>query len=480
MNLFRNHPRQSTSADINSSVNFWKRWGVICLWGLAMGSGDGQTVQWISTDRDHPWLVNTAPAITTGTALPPDAIQIHPDKPDQVIDGFGGCFNERGWDALSCLPAEKQDEVIKALFSPTDGSRYTICRMPIGANDYAMDAYSLDDTPEDYDLKDFSLQRDHKYLIPYIQAAMKYDPDLKIWGVPWSPPAWMKVNHHYSSGEIRWEPKVLNAYAHYFARYVTEYQKLGIHVYAVHPQNEPAAKPQYPGCPWSGEHLRDFLKDYMIPVFQQEKIPAEIWLGTINDSNYQKYAGTAMADPFVRQNVTGIGYQWDGKKAIAEAHQQLPEKKLMQTEAECGNGVNDYGRGLYTFSLIKHYLASGANSFMYWNMVLDKTGVSSWGWRQNALITINRDTHTVTYNNEFYVMKHCSTAIDPGAKRVELTGADDPKGLDGLAFINPDGHTVVIVANNGKDPKNITLGSGAKSFVATLQPESINSFTASF
>jgi glucosylceramidase len=462
-------------------MNFNIRCGLIVFCAaLFLIPARGQSIQWISTDRGHPWLENPAPVITANASLPPDAIEVHPDKPDQVIDGFGGCFNERGWDALSCLSAEQRDGVIKALFSPTDGSRYTICRMPIGASDYAMDAYSLDDTPEDYELHNFSLQRDQKYLIPYIRAAMTYDPDLKIWGVPWSPPAWMKVNDHYSGAKIRWEPRVLDAYAHYFARYVTEYQKLGIHVYAVHLQNEPAYAPVYPGCNWTGDKMRDFLKTYLIPVFQQEKINAEIWLGTINSGDYPSYTGVVMADPFVRQNITGIGYQWAGKAAIATAHQQLPDKKLMQTEAECGDGTNRYERGLYTFSLIKHYLAAGASSFMYWNMVLDSTGMSSWGWRQNSLISIDRKNHAVTYNNEFYVMKQCSRAIDPGARRVGLTGADDPKALDGVAFLNLDGRTVVLLANNTTTTKTVTIASKQKSFLATLQPESINSFTVPF
>ena len=35
-------------------------------------------------------------------------------------------------------------------------------------------------------------------LIPYIKAAMNTSPILRLWGSPWTPPFWMKTNHHYA------------------------------------------------------------------------------------------------------------------------------------------------------------------------------------------------------------------------------------------------------------------------------------------
>jgi len=35
-----------------------------------------------------------------------------------------------------------------------------LARLPIGASDFALDAYSLDDTPGDLELRDFSMERD--------------------------------------------------------------------------------------------------------------------------------------------------------------------------------------------------------------------------------------------------------------------------------------------------------------------------------
>lgn len=72
-----------------------------------------------------------------------------------------------------------------ALFGD-EGCAFNLGRVPIGASDFALDGYSLDDTPGDLELKDFSIARDQKLLIPFIKAAMKVRPELRCWGSPWS------------------------------------------------------------------------------------------------------------------------------------------------------------------------------------------------------------------------------------------------------------------------------------------------------
>jgi len=175
--------------------------------------------------------------------------------------------------------------------------------MPIGASDYAMDWYSLNDHPGDLGMRSFSLVRDRQYLIPYIKAALSINPGLRIWGSPWCPPAWMKGNNHYTcqgqdnSSRLVWKPEILSAYAHYLSLYVQSYRREGIPIYAVHVQNEPHACQIFPSCLWSGEELRDFIRDYLAPCFRKDHLDAEIWLGTINHGDYRKYAGVVLSDP---------------------------------------------------------------------------------------------------------------------------------------------------------------------------------------
>lgn len=65
--------------------------------------------------------------------------------------------------------------------------------MPIGASDYALEWHSYDETSGDYELKDFTIKRDEKYLLPYLKEALNRKPEMSLFALPWSPPTWMKI-----------------------------------------------------------------------------------------------------------------------------------------------------------------------------------------------------------------------------------------------------------------------------------------------
>ncbi len=168
---------------------------------------DGKAT-WVSSTAGAPW-VTQAIAVTSDTALPGNEdIVVNPQMTYQTISGFGGCFNELGWTALSALTPLQRTEVMQALFDPKTGCGFEFGRMPIGASDFARNWYSLDETPGDYALTDFSILRDQHCLIPYEKAALVVNPRLQIWGSAWSPPAWLKQNNDYHGGAntLKFEP----------------------------------------------------------------------------------------------------------------------------------------------------------------------------------------------------------------------------------------------------------------------------------
>ena len=120
---------------------------------------------------------------------------------------------------------------------------------------------------------------------------------------------------------------------------------------------------------------------------------------------------------------------------------------------ECGDGKDTWGYGEYTFDLMRQYLAGGARSFMQWNMVLDQTSKSSWGWAQNAMVTVHKDTKAVAYNPQFYAVKHFSYYVKPRAFLVQTGGGD----ADAIAFRNPDGSLVLVVKNGGAQDAPLTV-----------------------
>ena len=437
-----------------------------------------QDAEWYCTSGSEKFAHRAAPEWQPFDGTGHRVITLDTGAVFQTMDGFGGCFNEKGWDALSYLAPEERRKTLADLFDPEGRCRFTLCRMPVGASDYALDWYSLDDLAEDRSMKSFSLDRDRKYLIPYIQSALLLRPDLKIWGSPWCPPAWMKVNRHYAcqgmeeASRLRWEPAVLSAYALYLSKYVQSYRKEGIPVFAVHVQNEPYACQIFPSCLWTGEMLRDFIRDYLVPRFDRDGVNAEIWLGTLNHGDVRVYADVVFGDPVCRSRVAGVGYQWDGKWAVEETHRKYPEKRIWQTESECGDGSNDMRAALYTFSLMKRYFEGGASAYLYWNMILDETGGSTWGWKQNSLISVNRYTRTVKYNDEYFLMAHLSHFVQPGAARIGTTGYDD----DAFAFRNPDGSIVLLAANPSFTTRELTIRLGGRMIRRSLPDGSISTF----
>jgi hypothetical protein len=105
-------------------------------------------VRWICSTAGSLWEDRSAQV--QGRDGIGDALDIDVGHRGQAIDRFGGCFNESGWDAMSPLSEAARRGISQSLFG-ADGCRFNICRMPVGASDYATDYYSLDDTPGDYE-----------------------------------------------------------------------------------------------------------------------------------------------------------------------------------------------------------------------------------------------------------------------------------------------------------------------------------------
>ncbi|MEI6865322.1 hypothetical protein [Flavicella sp.] len=422
-------------------------------------------------------------------------ITIDINKKQQTITGFGGCFNELGWDALGMVTPEEKQQILNDLFDKEEGCKFNICRMPIGANDYAVDWYSHNETAEDFEMANFSIDRDKKRLIPYIKEAQKINPDIEVWASPWCPPSWMKHSKHYACKSnskfndlpLEWssteelvsrfimKPEYLQAYALYFSKFIKAYSSEGINISSVHVQNEPNSAQNFPSCVWKPQDLGVFIADYLGPQFKKSNIDAEIWLGTVERPQIER-VNDVLDYKNTKDYVKGIGFQWAGKGAIEAVHAKYPEMQLMQTETECGDGSNDWKAAEHTFELMKHYFENGANSYMYWNMVLDETGKSQWGWKQNSMISIDSKTKKIVYNPEFYLMKHVSAFVAPGSVKLEVDGDDK----DTIIFFDNTANEVIVLAYNSKDEDcMLNLNVGDTAVNARLTAKSFNTLTIS-
>ena len=427
-------------------------------------------VHWIASTSSQPWQEMPVEPVATA----PDATTMRVDDRQQfqAIDGFGGCFNELGWYAVSRLEPDAREQLLASLFG-RDGANFTLGRVPMGANDFALGWYSYDETPDDYAMHDFSIARDRQAIIPFIRAAMKYQPKLGIWAVPWAPPSWMKTNGQYRGGEMRSDPQILASYALYFKKYVEAIRAEGINLYAVMPQNEPKYNNNiYPQALWTGALMDTFLRDYLAPTLKKSKLNVQIWQGTIVNDSLSVFITPVLGDPATRPLLSGIAYQYAGQKTMAETHEKYPEMKMMQSETECYNGENSWEQALTTFGRIIDDTRNFAGSYFYWNTVLNDDGASSWGWRQNSLVTVNRKSGKATYNPEFYSMKHFSSRVLPGARRIGLSPGPFKEAV---AFRNASGSEVIEFENEGKEPVTATLEVNGVVSRLVVPPQSLNS-----
>lgn len=465
-------------------------------------------ITWTQSTEDNPWAEQApvpAKAVESADQTPIEGLALTGEKL-QALRGFGGCFNEIGWLPLQTLPEQDRNEVMRKLFAP-DENNFVFNRAPIGANDFAATWYSYDETPGDYALEHFSVEHDDGIIVPYIRAAQRWQPRLTVHASPWSPPTWMKFPAVYNYGHIVESAENLTAYAQYFVRYVEEYAKRGIRVAQVFPQNEMWSDAKYPTCKWESETLRVFIRDYLGPAFEKaglldgtnavvnkafgEGSKVGIWLGTLNGprdaglgdrygldmDNYNRYVDNILFDGEARKYISGVGYQWEGQHCIGRTHSDWPELELVQTESECGIGDNSWAFAEYIFHLVNHYLSSGATGYTYWNMVLAGTS-STWGWRQNSLVTVDEESRTYRLNPEFYVMRHYSHYVLPGARLLQATGRFTSQAT---AYENPDGSIAVVVQNALDRSLPFTfdgraVGREDASFAVTLSPRSFNTF----
>ncbi|PQV50214.1 glucosylceramidase [Jejuia pallidilutea] len=351
------------------------------------------------------------------------SIRIYPDITFQTITGIGGAFNEIGGEALMSLSEAQQNEIMKNLFD-ANGANFTVCRTAIGASDFGIDAYSYSEVPNDFEMKKFSIERERNSVIPYIKMAYKYNPEMELFASPWSPPGWMKASGLMDRGEefpeknvLKDDPKIYKAYAKYFSKYVDAYAKEGITVNKIVIQNEQDISTKYPSCHMPPKQMGEFVINYLRPQFQKDNVPAEIWAGSFRTA--KRLDGLEfVSNKTWREAVDGIGVQYMSSRQVENMKTVFPDIKLLHTEGNCYGGKNSVDQAFSRFNEVASFINHGVPNFCYWNMILNEDSSSGWGWKQNSLITIDRQEKTVTYNPDYAAMALFGRFMKPGMKRV--------------------------------------------------------------
>ncbi|WP_075589836.1 glycoside hydrolase family 30 protein [Labilibacter marinus] len=399
-------------------------------------------------------------------------IYLQPEVTFQTIEGIGGAFNEIGGEALLSLSEEKQQEVMENMFSG-DKAGFTFCRTAIGASDFGIDAYSYSEVAGDYKMKQFSIERDKKYVLPYIKSAFAINPNLTLFGSPWSPPGWMKESGYMvglkePNNNLKQDPKTLQAYAKYFVKYVEAYEKEGVKVDRICIQNENDANTKYPSCTFPAKDMVNFANTYLIPAFEKNKIEAGIYAGTFRAAEKMDLMDFMTADG--KENLEGVGMQYTDTRFLGDARAMMPNLKFFHTEGHCYNGKNSVEQAEDRLEEIAGYINAGSTTFTYWNMILNETTESGWNWTQNSLINIDRKSGEIIYNPDYNAMYIISKFVKPGDVRIACV----QRGKEPLIAVkSPDGQIKVLFQNTNANEKSFEVVMGDQNIKVKAPGKSI-------
>lgn len=380
----------------------------------------------------------------------------------QNVLGMGGALTEAAAYVWSQMSPEKQEELINLYFSK-EGSSYNFCRLHIQSCDFALGNYSYIEDSEDKELKTFSIERDKKYIIPLVKAALKVNPNIEFLASPWSPCPFMKTNGQMNNGG-KLKLEYYQMWANVIAKYVETYRSEGINITRLTVQNEPAATQVWDSCVYTAEEERDFACKYLKEALCARglsDVKINIW--DHNKELLVERAIVSLGTDEAKEKIDGIAFHWysgDHFESVKEVSKLFPNKELIFSEgcveySRDANGSQVSRAERYAHDIIGNF-CNGMNGFIDWNIYLDYQGgpnhVKNFC---DAPIMLNPETNEFEIHKSYYYIKHFSKFIQPGAKRIFMTRWSDK--IESVAFKNPDGKKVIIVMNRTDSDENFSL-----------------------
>jgi len=404
-------------------------------------------------------------------------IKVNRHKTRQKILGFGGAFTEASASVYEKLGAEKRAEIIQSYFG-INGNRYNMGRTHINSCDFSLGNYSYCDTPGDIELKNFSISRDKKLLIPFIADALEATQiPIKLLASPWSPPPWMKTNGEMNHGG-KLKKEYRHAWAQYYCKYISAYEKEGITIWGISIQNEPDAKQTWDSCLYTGDEERDFIRNYLGPAMERNNLlHKKIIIWDHNRDIMVERARAVLSDPEAEKYVWGTGFHWyngDHFDAVQQVHDEFPNKKLIFTE-----GCQENGPHLGSWALGERYATSIINdlnrwtvAWIDWNLILDESGGPNHvGNYCSAPIIVDTQTQDILYQSSYYYLGHFSRFIKRGDRIIE--SKNETKNLLALASINSSGSTTVVLMNKNNSKEDFNYIEGDKNLNLSIPARSI-------
>uniref|UniRef100_A0A452S3D9 Glucosylceramidase n=1 Tax=Ursus americanus TaxID=9643 RepID=A0A452S3D9_URSAM len=293
--------------------------------------------------------LGTIQANRTGTGL---LLTLQPDQKFQKVKGFGGAMTDAAALNILALSPPARNLLLKSYFSE-EGIEYNIIRVPMASCDFSVRTYTYDDTPDDFQLRNFSLpEEDVKLKIPLIHQALELARrPVSLFASPWTSPTWLKTNGAVNGkGSLKGQPGDLyhQTWARYFVKFLDAYAAHKLRFWAVTAENEPSAG-LLSGYPFqclgfTPEHQRDFIARDLGPALANST-HRDIRLLILDDQRLllPHWARVVLADPEAAKYIHGIAVHWyldflaPAKATLGETHRLFPNTMLFASEACVGS-----------------------------------------------------------------------------------------------------------------------------------------------
>ncbi|WP_160674818.1 glycoside hydrolase family 3 N-terminal domain-containing protein [Clostridium sp. C8-1-8] len=421
-------------------------------------------------------------------------IKIDPDKEYQKFLGMGTSLEESTINNISKMSPEKRTEFLKKLVDPVDGAGMSLMRLTIGTADFTgRDFYTYYDNvpgtggPDWYNTtgKGFSIQKDIDYnIVATIKEALKINPNLKLFSSPWTPPGWMKEQTDSSKSYENNDKLIkggklsdghISDAAMYYTRYLEEYAKQGIPIYAMTLQNEPGLQIDYPSCYITPEQEQKLAIAIKADIAKSDVLKGKdikIWAFDHNFDSGVSFATQALNNDASKSAIDGIAFHDYGGEptAMTQVHNLFPDHSVNLTERSVW-GTTGADR-------IIQYYRNYAESYNSWVTMLD-SNISPEQWTgtpdPTMFVLDANDNNNYWATPEYYITGQFSKFIRPGAVRVDSNyGSSDT--VTNVVFKNTDGTLVAVVVNQTDQTQSFKLTTSGAQVFASIPSKNVATY----
>lgn len=368
----------------------------------------------------------------------------------QRIDGFGGSSAWQGA-LFAKLSKAKQSEILDKLFSTTSGCGLTIYRARI-------DPW-IQPTPT---------TRKYEFLsydtTIYLEA--KKRGCAYFLATPWTPPAWMKTNNNVNKGG-NLKTENYNDYAAFLCDYVKQMENRGVKVDILSIQNEPSMSIDYESCVWTGQTMKNFIKNELAEKLKLEKLSVKVMAAENNMWN-DDFVRDIIADSAAKSRLDyiGIHHYWYTGQITYLSNIKSTGKPLWMTEESNMHTVDEgMGDGIFIAKNVHNFMViAEANAYLHWWLFLHKQQAGEYLLRYDTL------NNTYTTTKRLFTIGNYARVVRPNWNRINMSNHNPENGVFVSGYKNTNNDSVAfVIINENAQSKNLQIkftGFRCSSFIA--------------